>query len=106
MVVVLAVGIAFPRAAPAAAGTVGVIYAVATGLEAFHGTELVGVVPVDMRDRVVHPLLAGLAFSACCWDNAAAPTRSRRIADRLAGGAWRTRQRHERCRDEHAAGEF
>jgi hypothetical protein len=39
-----------------------VIYSVATGLEAFHGTDLVGVVPVDMRDRVVHPLLAGLAL--------------------------------------------
>jgi hypothetical protein len=62
MVVVLAAGIAYPRAAPAAAGTVGVIYAVATGLEAFHSTDLVGVVPVDMRDRVVHPLLAGLAL--------------------------------------------
>ncbi|WP_152531334.1 hypothetical protein [Mycobacterium sp. UM_CSW] len=62
MVVVLAVGIAYPRAASAAALTVGLVYAVATGLEAFHGTDLMGVVPVDMRDRIVHPLLAGLAL--------------------------------------------
>ncbi|OBI91833.1 hypothetical protein A9X00_16790 [Mycobacterium sp. 1245805.9] len=61
MVVVLAVGIAYPRAASAAVLTVGLVYALATGLEAFHGTDLVGVVPVDTRDRVVHPLLAGLA---------------------------------------------
>jgi hypothetical protein len=62
MVVVLAVGIAYPRAAPGAAAMVALIYAVATGLEAFHGTDLVGAVPVDIRDRFVHPLLAGLAL--------------------------------------------
>ncbi|WP_156738239.1 hypothetical protein [Mycobacterium sp. E2699] len=62
MVVVLAVGIAYPRAALAAAVTVALVYAVATGLEAFHGTDLLGAVPVDTRDRVVHPLLAGLAL--------------------------------------------
>jgi hypothetical protein len=62
MLVVLAVGVAYPRAAPTAAGVVGLIYAVATGLEAFHGTDLVGAVPVDIRDRFVHPLLAGLAL--------------------------------------------
>ncbi len=64
MVGVLAAGIALPRAAPAAAVTVGLVYAAATGLEAFHGTDLLGAVPVDLRDRVVHPLLAGLAL--CC----------------------------------------
>lgn len=64
MVAVLAAGIANPRAAAAAAGTVGLVYAVATGLEAFHGTNLLGAVPVDLRDRVVHPLLAALAL--CC----------------------------------------
>lgn len=62
MVLVLAVGISYLRAAPAAAGVVGLIYAVATGLEAFHSTNLLGVVPVDIRDRFVHPLLAGLAL--------------------------------------------
>ncbi|SPM31839.1 hypothetical protein [Mycobacterium terramassiliense] len=63
MVGVLAAGIAYPRAAPAAALTVGLVYAVATVLEAFHGTDLLGAVPVDLRDRVVHPLLAGLALA-------------------------------------------
>jgi hypothetical protein len=58
----LAVGIAYPRAASTAAAMVGLIYAAATGLEVFHGTDLLGVVPVDIRDRVVHPLLAGLAL--------------------------------------------
>jgi TRAP-type C4-dicarboxylate transport system permease large subunit len=62
MVVVLAVGIAHPRAARTAAAVVGLIYAMATGLEVFHGADLVGAVPVDMRDRFVHPLLAGLAI--------------------------------------------
>jgi hypothetical protein len=62
MVVVLVAGIAYPRAASGAAAMVGLIYAVATGLEAFHGTDLLGVVPVDIRDRFVHPLLAGLAL--------------------------------------------
>jgi hypothetical protein len=61
MVAVLAVGIARPRAAGVAAAAVGLIYAVATGLEALHGTDLLGAVPVDMRDRFVHPLLAALA---------------------------------------------
>lgn len=61
MVAVLATGIARPRAAGAAAGVVGLIYATATGLEALHGTDLLGAVPVDTRDRIVHPLLAGLA---------------------------------------------
>jgi hypothetical protein len=61
MVAVLAVGIARPRAAGLAAAAVGLVYAMATGLEALHGTDLVGAVPVDMRDRIVHPLLAGLA---------------------------------------------
>ncbi|OBK47748.1 hypothetical protein A5655_06995 [Mycobacterium sp. 1081908.1] len=61
MVAVLAVGIARPRAAGVAAASVGLIYAMATGLEVLHGTDLAGAVPVDMRDRFVHPLLAGLA---------------------------------------------
>lgn len=61
LVLVLSVGIARPRGARAAAAVVGVVYAMATGLEVLHGTDLLGAVPVDMRDRFVHPLLAGLA---------------------------------------------
>lgn len=66
MVAVLAIGITGPVASRAAAGIVGAIYATATVLEAFHGADLLGVVPVDMRDRIVHPLLAGFAL-ACVY---------------------------------------
>jgi hypothetical protein len=62
LVLVLAAGIAFPRAAPASALIVGLVYVIATGLELVHGNDLFGVVPVDTRDRFVHPLLAVLAF--------------------------------------------
>jgi hypothetical protein len=61
LVTVLVIGIAWPRLEWQA---VGVVYAVATGLEAFHGADLFGVVPVDMRDRIVHPLLAILAAAS------------------------------------------
>jgi hypothetical protein len=47
-----------------AAVAIGGAYAVLTVLELFHGHDLVGVIPVDMRDRVVHPLLA-VAALAC-----------------------------------------
>jgi hypothetical protein len=40
------------------------------------------VVPVDMRDRFVHPLLAGLAILCLLLGSAAPMTRSLRIADR------------------------
>jgi Domain of unknown function (DUF4383) len=45
---------------------VGVLYAVMTLMELVHGADLLGVVPVDARDRVVHPLLGLLAF-AFAW---------------------------------------
>ncbi|HTX97981.1 MAG TPA: hypothetical protein VME67_26020 [Mycobacterium sp.] len=57
----LVVGVVRPRAAWPAVAVVGAVYVLATGLEAFHGTDLLGVVPVDMRDRIVHPLLAMFA---------------------------------------------
>jgi hypothetical protein len=56
LVSVLVIGVAWPGAAWQAVAAVGVVYAVATGLEAFHHADLFGVVPVDMRDRIVHPL--------------------------------------------------
>lgn len=64
LIVVLVIGVARPRAAWVMVAVVGVVYAVATGLEGFHGADLFGVVPVDMRDRVVHPLLAVLAAAS------------------------------------------
>ena len=61
IVAVLAVGIKSPGGSRAAVAVVGVIYAMATGLEAFHRIDLFGVAPVDMCDRLVHPAPAGLA---------------------------------------------
>jgi hypothetical protein len=68
-VAVVAAGIAVPRAARAAAATVTVVYLLASLSELVNGSVLLGAVPVDMRDRVVHPLiavagLAALAFAA------------------------------------------
>ncbi|MGF7237557.1 MAG: DUF4383 domain-containing protein [Frankia sp.] len=58
VVVVLLVGLAYGRAAEAAVATTAVVYVTSTVLELFDGTAIFGVIPVDMRDRWVHPLLA------------------------------------------------
>jgi len=63
-VVILAAGIAAPGAARTAAVAVGVIYLLATVSELVNGTTLLGAIPVDMRDRLVHPLIALLAAIA------------------------------------------
>src|SRR5215469_5445440 len=54
-VAILAVGIARPRAARIAVTAVTVIYLVATVSELVDGTTLLGAIPVDMRDRLIHP---------------------------------------------------
>jgi hypothetical protein len=59
---VLCAGLATGRATWAAA-TVGVVYAVATALELLNGHEILASIPVDMRDRWVHPLLAVIALA-------------------------------------------
>jgi hypothetical protein len=64
LVAILLTGIVRPAAAAAAAAITGAVYLAATGLELRHATDLLGVVPVDMRDRVVHPLLA-VAAAVC-----------------------------------------
>lgn len=46
-----------------ASAVVGAVYGASTVLEAFNGTDLLGVIPVDMRDRYVHPALAVIAFA-------------------------------------------
>lgn len=56
--VILVAGIASPRATRVAAMTVTVIYLLASVSELVDGTVLLGAVPVDMRDRIVHPLIA------------------------------------------------
>lgn len=66
MVAVLLAGAAQPRRAVAAALTVAAVYALATASELVDGTTLLAVVPVDMRDRFLHPLfaIAGLLCAA------------------------------------------
>ena len=63
-VAILAVGIARPRAARIAVTAVTVIYLVATVSELVDGTTLLGAIPVDMRDRLIHPLIALLGAIA------------------------------------------
>jgi hypothetical protein len=74
---VLAVGLVRPRAVRAAVAVVGVGYLVATALEMLHGADLLGIIPVDMRDRVVHPLLA-VAAAGCLLIDAVRPALRRR----------------------------
>jgi hypothetical protein len=62
-VVILVVGLLRPGATTAAVVTVAVVYTLATVLELFHGTDLLGVIPVDGRDRIVHPLVALLGYA-------------------------------------------
>ena len=63
-VAILAAGIARPQAARTAVAAVVVIYALATVSELVDGTTLLGAIPVDMRDRLVHPLIAVLGAIA------------------------------------------
>jgi len=63
-VAILAAGVARPRATRVAVAAVTVIYLLATLSELVNGTVLLGAVPVDMRDRIVHPLIALLGAIA------------------------------------------
>ncbi len=66
MAAILIIGLGRGQHAPLAVAVTTVVYAALTVLELFDGTEIVGTIPVDMRDRWVHPLLAiiGLACLA------------------------------------------
>ncbi len=64
VVAVLGVGLWSPRFTRIAVGAVGAMYVLVTAVETIHRSDLFGVIPVDMRDRVVHPLLA-VAALAC-----------------------------------------
>ena len=68
VVVVVLVGIRGNGPALRATVAVGVTYAVLTGLELLDGHTLFGVIPVDTRDRFVHPGLA-IAAAACVLAN-------------------------------------
>lgn len=66
VVVVLAAGVIRPRWAVPTVVLTAAIYAAATILELFDGTQLLMTIPVDMRDRLVHPLIAIVAL-ICAW---------------------------------------
>lgn len=57
-VAILVAGAARPSLTRACVAAVTVIYLLASVSELVDGTVLLGAVPVDMRDRVVHPLIA------------------------------------------------
>jgi len=63
-VTVLAAGLGSPRLARGCVVIVGIVYLAATVLEFFNGASLLGAIPVDARDRVVHPLIA-IAAGTC-----------------------------------------
>jgi hypothetical protein len=63
-VAILAAGIAYPRAARLSVASVTVIYLLASASELVDGTVLLGAIPVDMRDRIVHPLIAAIGVIA------------------------------------------
>jgi hypothetical protein len=49
---------------PAALALVAVVYLAATLSELLDPEQLIGLIPVDMRDRIVHPIVALLATGA------------------------------------------
>ena len=63
-VAILVAGIVRPKAMRIAVAAVTVIYLLATVSELVNGTTLLGAIPVDMRDRIVHPLIAILGAAA------------------------------------------
>jgi hypothetical protein len=73
-VALLAAGLGRSRLTRGSVVIVGIAYLAATVLELFDGTSLLGAIPVDARDRVVHPLIA-IAAGAClavAWHRMAA----------------------------------
>ena len=83
-VAILVAGIVRPKAARAAVAAVTVIYLLATVSELVNGTILLGAIPVDMRDRIVHPLIAILGAAALYLPMAVASAcmRARKIPNR------------------------
>lgn len=64
MIAICLVGLLSPARLRLAVGTVVVVYALATVSELIDPRVLVGAIPVDMRDRWVHPLVAVLGATA------------------------------------------
>jgi hypothetical protein len=67
IVALLVVGVAAPRWRTRAMVVVALVYLLATVSEAFGPAQLVGAIPVDMRDRIVHPLIGLLALAGALW---------------------------------------
>jgi hypothetical protein len=67
-----------------AVAAVTVIYLLATVSELVNGTTLLGAIPVDMRDRIVHPLIALLGAAVLCLPMAveSAAARARKLPGR------------------------
>jgi hypothetical protein len=76
-VAILVAGIVRPTAMRTAVAVVTVIYLLATVSELVNGTVLLGAIPVDMRDRIVHPLIALLGAAALYLPMAVATARMR-----------------------------
>ena len=76
-VAILVAGIVRPKAMRTAVAAVTVIYLLATVSELVNGTILLGAIPVDMRDRIVHPLIALLGAAALYLPMAVASARLR-----------------------------
>ena len=76
-VAILVAGLVRPKAMRAAVAAVTVIYLLATVSELVNGTILLGAIPVDMRDRIVHPLIAILGAAALYLPMAVASARLR-----------------------------
>ncbi|WP_278265818.1 DUF4383 domain-containing protein [Nocardia sp. AG03] len=64
MVAILITGVLRPRWAVAAALTVASVYAMATVSELFDGSTLLAAIPVDSRDRYLHPLFAVIGLAS------------------------------------------
>ncbi len=64
IVALLGYGLVRPAALRSCVAVVGVVYLASTLSELVNPDDLLGVIPVDMRDRIVHPALALLAVGA------------------------------------------
>ena len=76
-VAILVAGIVRPKAMRIAVAAVTVIYLLATLSELVNGTVLLGAIPADTRDRIVHPLIALLGAAALYLPMAVASARLR-----------------------------
>jgi len=83
-VAILVAGMIRPKAMRIAVAAVTVIYLLATVSELVNGTILLGAIPVDTRDRIVHPLIALLGAAVLYLPMAAgsATARARKLPDR------------------------